>query len=125
MKITALYAAPLAFLFMAMMVNVIRLRYKHRVSLGSNDIPELERAIRAHGNFAEHVPLTLMLIGISEFLGAAAPLVHLFGASLLTARLSHAYCLCLDYKPILRQFGVSVTFLGLATSALTAFILAF
>ena len=64
--IIAIYAAPLAFLYIALAINVIRLRFKHRVSLGAGEVPKLERAIRAHGNFAEYVPFALLLIGLSE-----------------------------------------------------------
>ena len=122
---TTLYAAPLALLFIAMTFNVVRLRYKYRVSLGTGGEPKLERAIRAHGNFAEYVPFTLLLIGLCAFLGTPTALIHLFGAGLLAARLSHAYCLCVKYKPILRQIGVIITLLILATSALVAFYFTF
>ena len=122
--IIALYAAPLAFLYVALALNVIRLRFKHRVSLGTGEVPKLERAIRAHGNFAEYIPFTLILIGLAEYLGAPIWLIHLFGGALLLGRLSHGYCLCVKYKTIARQTGILMTFFSLLGSAITAFYLA-
>lgn len=124
MKITALYAGPLAFLYIAMALNVVKLRWKHRVSLGTGDIPNLERVIRAHGNFMEYVPFTLLLMGFSEFLGASAPLLHVFGMALWGARLAHTYCFCIKYHMILRQIGATISLLILAASALSGFFLA-
>ncbi len=122
--IIVLYAAPLAFLYVALALNVIRLRFKHRVSLGAGEVPKLERSIRAHGNFAEYIPFTLILIGLAEYLGAPIWLIHLFGSVLLLGRLSHGYCLCVKYKTIARQTGILMTFFSLLGSAITAFYLA-
>ena len=62
MTITAIYAALLGLLFLALSVNVVRTRRATRVSLGAGDHPLLERRIRAHGNFAEYTPIALILI---------------------------------------------------------------
>ena len=123
--IIAIYAAPLAFLYIALAINVIRLRFKHRVSLGAGEVPKLERAIRAHGNFAEYVPFALLLIGLSEYLGVPTWGIHLFGSVLLFGRLSHAYCLCIKYIIIARQAGILLTFLSILGSATTALYYAF
>ena len=123
MRIIALYAALLALLYIALTINVIRLRYKHKISLGHRDIPELERAIRAHGNFAEYVPLTLIMVGLSAHLGAPPWVLHLLGGALLLARLSHAYYLCVKYKTIFRQIGVVLTLLILLISSLSSLFL--
>ena len=123
--IMSLYAAPLAFLYIALAFNVIRLRFKYRVSLGTGEVPKLERAIRAHGNFAEYVPFTLLLIGLAEYKGAPLWLIHIFGILLLVGRLLHSYCLCVKYITIARQAGILMTFIVLLVSAGTAFYLAF
>jgi hypothetical protein len=46
-------------------------------------------AIRRHGNFAEHVPLALLLLALIELGGASPLLLHGLGATLLLARLLH------------------------------------
>ena len=121
MKITVLYAAPLALLYISLSLNVIRLRWKHQISLGTGGIPKIERAIRAHGNFSEYVPLALILITMAEFRGAPSWSIHLFGLTLLIGRLLHGYCLCIKYVALFRQMGVFLTLLTLLSVAITAF----
>ena len=48
------YAAALALIFVGLSIRVIRGRGLHRVNLGSGGVDDMERRIRAHGNFAEH-----------------------------------------------------------------------
>lgn len=55
------YAAALALLFILLSANVIRGRGQHKVALGSGGMPNLERRVRVHANFAEYVPFTLLL----------------------------------------------------------------
>lgn len=47
-------------------------------------------AIRAHGNFAEYVPLTLLLMALCELAGVGALWLHLGGGLLLVGRILHA-----------------------------------
>lgn len=92
MEITALYAALLGLLFIFLSFRVSKHRLAGHVSLGDGDNPELAQAIRAHGNFAEYVPLALILLGLAEAQGAASGLVlHALGAGLLLGRVLHAW----------------------------------
>ena len=75
--VTAVVAATLAFIFIKLSFNVIELRKMHKVSIGSSGVDALERAMRAHANFAEYVPLGLVLIASLELNGAPAVLVVL------------------------------------------------
>jgi uncharacterized membrane protein YecN with MAPEG domain len=111
MRITALYAGLLAVLFVLLSVHVIRRRLSNMVSLGDGGDAELSRRIRVHGNFAEYVPLGLILIGLSESLGAAPLLVHGLGLALLVGRLSHAWGLSPANKmQAFRTVGMVLTF---------------
>ncbi len=58
--------------------------------------PDLLLAMRRHGNFAEYVPLALILIGILEVNGVSTVALHALGAGLLAARISHALSLRVD-----------------------------
>ncbi len=119
--LTAFYAGLLAFLFLALSMNVIRRRYRARVALGDGGDPSLTRAIRAHANFAEYVPLTLLLMLALELTAGPAWLLHAAGALLLTGRLAHGAAFAIfDQAPRLRVAGMVLTFSAIASAALGA-----
>ena len=88
--ITSIIASVLTIIFVRLSFAVIRLRRKNKVGLGSGGHEELERAIRAQGNFAEYVPFGLMLIACLEINGAPWLLVAVPGITLIAGRLIHA-----------------------------------
>lgn len=88
--ITTLTASFLAALFIYLSIGVIRLRRQHKVGLGSGGVDDLERAIRAQGNFAEYVPIALILMACLEFNGAPVWLVAILGVGLVIGRVVHA-----------------------------------
>jgi len=87
---TAVFASILALMFIKLSFAVIGFRRKNKVSLGAGGVDELERAMRAHGNFAEYVPLGLFLIGALELNGAPLELVAILGMLLVVGRYFHA-----------------------------------
>jgi uncharacterized membrane protein YecN with MAPEG domain len=91
LDVTPIYAALLTPIFVALSLRTIRLRRRHRVALGDGDNPELRRAMRAHANFAEYVPLALLLLFFVEHDGAHPAVVHALGLALLAGRLAHAW----------------------------------
>ena len=108
--VTAIFAAILGLLAAALTANVIIHRVRLKVDSGDGGLPAMAQAIRAHGNFAEHVPLALLLIAAVEMLGAARWLVVALGAALLVARLASALGLgrSLAGTPP-RQIGAALT----------------
>ena len=68
--VTSLIASVLTIFFVKLSFAVIALRRKNRVALGTGGQEELERAIRAQGNFAEYVPISLILTHTHCGLGA-------------------------------------------------------
>jgi uncharacterized membrane protein YecN with MAPEG domain len=88
--ITSLITSVLTIIFIKLSFAVIGLRRKNKVGLGSGGHEDLERAIRAQGNFAEYVPIGLILIACLELNGAPWWLVALPGISLIIGRLIHA-----------------------------------
>lgn len=88
--ITSIIAAVLTIIFVKLSFAVIALRRKNKVGLGSGGHEDLERAIRAQGNFAEYVPLGIILIGCLELNGAPWWLVLLPSIALIIGRLAHA-----------------------------------
>ena len=88
--ITAIVAAVLTLILVKLSYAVIYLRRENKVSLGNGGNEALERAIRAQGNFAEYVPLGLILIACLELNGAPWWLVLMLGLSLIAGRVFHA-----------------------------------
>jgi uncharacterized membrane protein YecN with MAPEG domain len=88
--VTSIIAAVLTTVFIRLSFNVIGLRRKNKVGLGSGGHEDLERAIRAQGNFAEYVPFGLILLACLELNGATWWLVAIPGLALIIGRLIHA-----------------------------------
>jgi uncharacterized membrane protein YecN with MAPEG domain len=87
--ITGLYAALQAFIAIALVAPVGRLRGKYNVAIHAGGHPDLDLAIRRHANWTEHVPFALLSIGLLELNGGPAGLLHGLGAGLLVARVLH------------------------------------
>ena len=88
--VTSLVAAVLTAIFIKLSLAVIGLRKKNKVGLGSGGHEDLERAIRAQGNFAEYVPFGIILMACLELNGAPWWLVAIPGVALIIGRLIHA-----------------------------------
>ncbi|HTT08810.1 MAG TPA: MAPEG family protein [Gammaproteobacteria bacterium] len=119
LPITALYTGMLSALLIALSVAVVSLRVKHRVTIGTGNVPGLERAIRIHANFVEYVPLALLLLMLCEINQGAPRMLHSYGIALVIARLSHVLGLSFTSRPNPgRLIGATLTWLiilGLAT----------
>ena len=88
--ITSIIVAILTIIFIKLSFAVIGLRRKNKVGLGSGGHEDLERAIRTQANFAEYIPLGVILIACLELNGAPWWLVAIPGVSLIIGRLIHA-----------------------------------
>ena len=120
MSITPIYAGLATFIFIFLSFQVIAGRRAGGVALGDGGNRSLLRRQRAHGNFAEYVPLALILMALAELQGAPAWTLQLIGVTLLAGRLVHAYGVTREPEPIkLRTLGMTLTFLALVTGAVT------
>lgn len=90
LSITGLYASLLTVLFIGLAFNIIRLRYQYKTGIGDGGHSALAKAIRIHGNFAEYIPLALLMLGIYEANGANPIILHALGAILFIGRILHA-----------------------------------
>ena len=116
--ITAVYAAGIALLFVALSVRTIFLRSRLKLSIGHGDHPELERAVRAHSNFSEYVPLALLLIYFLETQSNDSNLIHFLCISLVAGRCLHALGVSqTNEKTGLRIAGMAFTFVALISPA--------
>jgi uncharacterized protein len=124
MAITPLYAAILGLLFVFLSVRTLKLRRKLRIAIGDSDNQEMLRATRVHANFAEYVPISLLLIYFFESQGGYKFLIHILCLCLIIGRLSHAYGVSQateNYR--FRVFGMAMTFTAIISSALGLFFL--
>lgn len=113
MIITSLYAGLLALIFLALSARVVAVR--GRVSLGDGGDPEVLRRMRGHANFAEYVPLILVMMALLENQQVAAWQLHAIGATLVFARVIHGIALSFTRKWFFgRFFGTVLTFTLLA-----------
>ncbi len=117
MIVTPLYAGLLVLWFLVLAWRVIR-RRGHGISLGDGGDPAMLRVIRGHGNFAEYVPLALLLLAILELCNFSAYVLHGLGAMLLVGRLLHGYSLSFTDKFQFGRFwGTALTFVVLTVEA--------
>jgi len=119
MKTLPRYASILALLFVALSVRTLRLRHSLKIGIGDAGNTRMLRAMRVHSNFAEYVPLSLILLYFIEVQGAWPILVHALGLCLMIGRLSHAYGVSQERENYnFRIAGMALTFTVLVSSAL-------
>jgi uncharacterized membrane protein YecN with MAPEG domain len=120
--ILAFWTLPLTLIFLWLSLRVIRDRRAERIPRGSGGDARLERAIRAHANFAEFVPFAVLLLILAEWGGAWPWLLHALGALLVAARLSHGIGIVQDPEDYrFRVFGMMGTFSVMGIAAALAF----
>lgn len=117
MIVTPLYAGVLAVLFILLGLRVIQVRQKG-IPIGDGGDPQMLRVIRGHGNFAEYVPLALLMMALLELGRTSAWLLHALGIALLVSRLLHGYALSYMQRfRFGRVWGTTLTFIVLAVEA--------
>ena len=87
--ITALYAGLAGLIYLWLTLAVVRYRRTGKISLGDGGDPAMAKSIRGQGNAAEQMPIILILLGLTEMLGAPALAVHLAGIAFIVGRLLH------------------------------------
>ncbi|MDE2401719.1 MAG: MAPEG family protein [Burkholderiales bacterium] len=119
MKITLLYGGILAIWFVVLSVRVIAGRVgRGNPSLGDGGNPAMFRRIRGHANFAEYVPLALLLIGFLELGGLPQWQLHALGTALVVGRVLHGYALSFTSdSPFGRTAGIALTLLVISGAA--------
>jgi uncharacterized membrane protein YecN with MAPEG domain len=88
--ITLLFASLHVLLMLVLLARISRHRHGQRIGLGDGGDAVLNRKIRVHGNFVEHAPIALLLLGLLELCGLQAVWLWTFGSALLLGRIMHA-----------------------------------
>jgi uncharacterized membrane protein YecN with MAPEG domain len=118
MFVTPLYAGLLVLWYLVLSARVVN-RRGQGIPLGDGGDPGMLRLIRGHANFAEYVPLALLLMAILELSRFSVYVLHALGITLLVARLLHGYAL--SFTPRFqfgRVAGAALTFGVLLVAAL-------
>ena len=89
-RITLLVASLHVLFYLFLSLRVILHRKAHRIGVGTGGDEVMTRRVRVHANFAEYVPLALLMLALLELSGTAAAVLWTCGALLLLARLAHA-----------------------------------
>lgn len=115
LTVTPLYAGALAILFFILSLRVVQGRSgPGKPSLGDGGDPLMQRRIRGHANFAEYVPLILVLMALLELGHEPTWILHALGGALLLARLLHGIAFAFTAQWVVgRSVGAVLTFLCL------------
>jgi len=119
MFVTPIYAAILSFVFVTISVRTILIRRKLQIAIGDGDQPLLARAARVHANFAEYVPLSLILIYFLETYSVSKLWIHLLCLTLVIGRVTHALGVSQakeNYR--YRVTGMALTFTAILSASL-------
>jgi uncharacterized membrane protein YecN with MAPEG domain len=88
---TLITAGLLGLVFMVLTIRVVGRRMSGKIMIGDGGDAQMLERIRAHANFTEHVPLSLILMGGIELTAGHGSLwLWGIGAALVLARIAHA-----------------------------------
>jgi uncharacterized protein len=122
LPITLTLAGAAAILLIWLAARVSRARRQFKIGLGDGGNEALLRRIRAHGNYAENMPLFLILTGLLELAGGDRRILWAAGIVFILARIVHAFGMDNAARLRLRVIGLGVSTLvivGLAGWALS------
>ena len=88
--IVGFYIALNMLLAPILMFRVGKIRIGKKINMGDGGDKLMLSRIRAHGNFTENAPLTLLGLVALAFLGAHPIALHIFGAAFFIGRILHA-----------------------------------
>jgi uncharacterized protein len=107
--LTLLFAGLCALMQCLLTALVIVRRVESGIGLMDGGDAVLMRRIRAHANFAETVPIALLLMLLLELSGLAGVWLWLFGLALLTGRMLHVCGLLIGGMAWGRLSGMALT----------------
>jgi len=123
MIVTLTTAGLCGLILMALSVRVIQVRGSAKVSLGDGGDPLLLSRIRAHANFAEYVPIILILMGLIESFDANRTLLGVLGVGLVLARIVQAIGMGMPAPNVARVAGTAMTFIILIVTSIWALVI--
>lgn len=104
-------AAAILHIWLSLRVSALRRPLKIGVGDGGNEV--LLRRMRAHGNFAENMPIFLVLLGAVELAVGRSLWLWAVGIVFVLARIAHAFGMDRTGANILRIAGIALSWLVL------------
>lgn len=89
LPITALFAGISTLIYLRLTLTVVRLRRLYRIPIGAGNNKELQAAINSHSNFAQYVPLSIILIALCEIQNIPKILLAITAICIILGRLIH------------------------------------
>ncbi len=117
-------AGILGLMYVVLSLLVVRQRISTKTMIGEGESPGLLLAIRAHGNFAEYVPIGLILLAGIEAAGAARWLVLALAGMLVLGRVLHPFGLYMKAPNAPRALGGMLTWVMIGAASIEALIIA-
>jgi uncharacterized membrane protein YecN with MAPEG domain len=107
MPVSVLLGGAFALMMVPLSVLVSLKRYELKVVRGDGGDKVLSARIRAHGNFIEYAPLSLMVLALVEIADGPPRLVWALGAIFLFSRVLHALGMLVLYRsPVARGIAM-------------------
>ena len=113
LPITLTIAAAAAILHIWLSLRVSRLRRPLKIGFGDGGNETLLRRMRAHGNYAENMPIFLILLALLELAGGDRMILWAAAIAFILARLLHAFGMDRPGANWMRVSGISLSWLVL------------
>ena len=118
LDVAGFWSGLLLFVLIALSVNVVVSRNRHRVLLGDGGVEPMNVAVRAFGNAAEYIPIGIGAMILMALLGAPVWVMHVVGTLLFLGRAVHPFGLSTAGRPKpARLIGMVLTYAALVTAA--------
>lgn len=122
LPITLTLAGAAAILHLWLSLRVSRLRRPLKIGFGDGGNEQLLKRMRAHSNYAENMPIFIILVGLLELAGGDGRILWGVSIAFILARLAHAFGMDRPGANWMRVTGIGLSWLlllGLAGWALS------
>lgn len=113
MHATLMTAGLLGLIFAVLSFRVVRVRTSAKILIGDGGDQTLLSRIRAHANFAEYVPLLLILLALVEYITGTTSALMGIGLLIVVSRVAHAVGMAQHRANVFRLIGAVGTLLAL------------
>lgn len=121
LPVTLSVAGGAALINLWLAIRIGQVRTKEKISVGDGGNESLIRRMRAHSNFAEFVPIVLILFGLIEMATGTSIWLWVAGGLFLVGRIGHG--IGMDGWSLGRGAGIMITMLATLALGLYAIVI--